>query len=323
MAKQLSRLHPSGPLLALRRLLLVKECWSPPPPLSRRPHFLARCGGRSSPPPQPRALHCICLLAPPPQPLEAGPPPAGPKGSFLRTDATGLAALPLPGLPLQLLGLWPGSGTGGGGFVGAAHGELPCGYEWLSASPPPPPQLYPHEAMNYTAENVCRWALENRELFLRWLRPHGGKSLLLHQELKKGPALFLFLPFDPLAESQPRVQEVSGAWGAAQSRERPLPPSPPPQTRGGSAILTPECGSRVSRPARVCVCSPLPVGAARDPAPLRPCSEEAQSSPLFRGGGRRSLCNLFTAGRSSRCVLGGPLGPSSCQEVLLPGSHVA
>lgn len=76
-----------------------------------------------------------------------------------------------------------------------------------------PNQLYPHEAMNYTAENVCRWALENREMFVRWLRPHGGKSLLLNNELKKGPALFLFLPFDSLAESNPRVDEVSGVLG--------------------------------------------------------------------------------------------------------------
>ncbi|CAI5791990.1 domain-containing 11 isoform X1 [Podarcis lilfordi] len=69
--------------------------------------------------------------------------------------------------------------------------------------------LYPHEAMNYTAENVWKWALENRETFIRWLRPHGGKSLLLNNELKKGPALFLFLPFDPLAESHPLVDEIS------------------------------------------------------------------------------------------------------------------
>ncbi|XP_044289543.1 thioredoxin domain-containing protein 11 isoform X2 [Varanus komodoensis] len=68
--------------------------------------------------------------------------------------------------------------------------------------------LYPHEAMNCTAEDIWRWALENQETFIRWLRPHGGKSLLLHNELKKGPALFLFLPFDPLAESHPLVDEM-------------------------------------------------------------------------------------------------------------------
>ncbi|XP_072838764.2 thioredoxin domain-containing protein 11 [Pogona vitticeps] len=69
--------------------------------------------------------------------------------------------------------------------------------------------LYPHEAVNYTAENLWKWAVENSESFLRWLRPHGGKSLLLHNELKKGPALFLFLPFDPLADSHPLVEEIS------------------------------------------------------------------------------------------------------------------
>ncbi|KAM6424366.1 thioredoxin domain-containing protein 11 isoform 1-T1 [Liasis olivaceus] len=69
--------------------------------------------------------------------------------------------------------------------------------------------LYPHETMNFTAENIWKWALENRETFLRWLRPHGGKSLLLYNELKKGPALFLFLPFDPLADSHPLLDEIS------------------------------------------------------------------------------------------------------------------
>ncbi|XP_026539129.1 thioredoxin domain-containing protein 11 [Notechis scutatus] len=69
--------------------------------------------------------------------------------------------------------------------------------------------LYPHETLNFTAENVWKWALENRETFLRWLRPHGGKSLLLQNELKKGPALLLFLPFDPLAESHPLLDEIS------------------------------------------------------------------------------------------------------------------
>ncbi|XP_013925551.1 PREDICTED: thioredoxin domain-containing protein 11 [Thamnophis sirtalis] len=69
--------------------------------------------------------------------------------------------------------------------------------------------LYPHKTLNFTAENVWKWALENRETFLRWLRPHGGKSLLLYNELKKGPALFLFLPFDPLAESHPLLDEIS------------------------------------------------------------------------------------------------------------------
>ncbi|XP_039224011.1 thioredoxin domain-containing protein 11 [Crotalus tigris] len=69
--------------------------------------------------------------------------------------------------------------------------------------------LYPYEALNFTAENVWKWALENRETFLHWLRPHGGKSLLLYNELKKGPALFLFLPFNPLAESHPLLDEIS------------------------------------------------------------------------------------------------------------------
>ncbi|XP_037669505.1 thioredoxin domain-containing protein 11 isoform X2 [Choloepus didactylus] len=69
--------------------------------------------------------------------------------------------------------------------------------------------VFPKEVMNYTAENICKWALENRETLLRWLQPHGGKSLLLNNELKKGPALFLFIPFNPLAESHPLIDEIT------------------------------------------------------------------------------------------------------------------
>ncbi|XP_021568800.1 thioredoxin domain-containing protein 11 isoform X2 [Carlito syrichta] len=69
--------------------------------------------------------------------------------------------------------------------------------------------VFPREAVNYTAENIYTWALDNRETLLRWLRPHGGKSLLLNNELKKGPALFLFIPFNPLAESHPLIDEIT------------------------------------------------------------------------------------------------------------------
>lgn len=63
--------------------------------------------------------------------------------------------------------------------------------------------------MNFTAENICKWALENREMLIRWLRPHGGKSLLLNNELKKGPALLIFIPYNPLEEIHPLLDEVS------------------------------------------------------------------------------------------------------------------
>ncbi|XP_037363489.1 thioredoxin domain-containing protein 11 [Talpa occidentalis] len=69
--------------------------------------------------------------------------------------------------------------------------------------------VFPREVINYTAENIYEWALENQETLLRWLRPHGGKSLLLNNELKKGPALFLFIPFNPLAESHPLIDEIT------------------------------------------------------------------------------------------------------------------
>ncbi|XP_064415111.1 thioredoxin domain-containing protein 11 isoform X3 [Latimeria chalumnae] len=67
--------------------------------------------------------------------------------------------------------------------------------------------VFPRDSLNFTAENIYKWAVENREILLRWLHPHGGKSLLLNNELKKGPALLLFLPFNPLAEGQPLLNE--------------------------------------------------------------------------------------------------------------------
>ncbi|XP_049624403.1 thioredoxin domain-containing protein 11 [Suncus etruscus] len=69
--------------------------------------------------------------------------------------------------------------------------------------------VFPHELLNFTAENIYQWAQDNRETLLRWLRPHGGKSLLLHNELRKGPALLLFLPFDPLAGTHPLINEIT------------------------------------------------------------------------------------------------------------------
>ncbi|XP_074409250.1 thioredoxin domain-containing protein 11 isoform X1 [Zonotrichia albicollis] len=69
--------------------------------------------------------------------------------------------------------------------------------------------IYPKDIMNFTAENICKWALENREMLIRWLRPHGGKSLLLNNELKKGPALLIFIPYNPLAEIHPLLDEIT------------------------------------------------------------------------------------------------------------------
>ncbi|KAJ1097239.1 hypothetical protein NDU88_002364 [Pleurodeles waltl] len=69
--------------------------------------------------------------------------------------------------------------------------------------------VFPLQVMNFTAPNVCSWALENREIILQWLRPHGGKSLLLNNELQKGPALILFLPFNPLLEHHPLLDDIT------------------------------------------------------------------------------------------------------------------
>ncbi|XP_073447173.1 thioredoxin domain-containing protein 11 isoform X1 [Aquarana catesbeiana] len=68
--------------------------------------------------------------------------------------------------------------------------------------------VYPDKEMNFTAANICKWALDSRETLLNWLRPHGAKSLLLNNELKKGPALLMFIPFNPLAEEHPLLDEI-------------------------------------------------------------------------------------------------------------------
>ncbi|KAL4624450.1 thioredoxin domain-containing protein 11-like [Arapaima gigas] len=69
--------------------------------------------------------------------------------------------------------------------------------------------VFPRAERNFTAENICSWAYEHRESVLQWLQPSGGKSHLLEQELSKGPALLLFLPFDPLEPHQPLIQQIA------------------------------------------------------------------------------------------------------------------
>ncbi|XP_064178494.1 thioredoxin domain-containing protein 11 [Anguilla rostrata] len=69
--------------------------------------------------------------------------------------------------------------------------------------------VFPRAERNFTSENICGWAYEHRESVLRWLQPHGAKSRLMEQELRKGAALLLFLPFDPLAPSQPLLQQIA------------------------------------------------------------------------------------------------------------------
>lgn len=71
-------------------------------------------------------------------------------------------------------------------------------------------QIFPRGELNFTSEAICNWVFEHHEHVLRWLQPPGTKSRLLERELNKGPALLLFLPFDPLGSgSNPVLQQVS------------------------------------------------------------------------------------------------------------------
>ncbi|MBN3318077.1 TXD11 protein, partial [Atractosteus spatula] len=80
--------------------------------------------------------------------------------------------------------------------------------------------IFPRHKLNFTSENVCQWVFEHREGLLQWLRPHGGKSRLLDAELRRGAALLVFLPFDPLAGAQPLVREVADVATRYHSCER-------------------------------------------------------------------------------------------------------
>ncbi|KAG7492026.1 hypothetical protein MATL_G00009860 [Megalops atlanticus] len=69
--------------------------------------------------------------------------------------------------------------------------------------------IFPRAERNFTSESICSWAYEHRESVMQWLQPHGAKSQLLEHELNKGPALLLFLPFDPLDPSQPLLKQIA------------------------------------------------------------------------------------------------------------------
>lgn len=70
--------------------------------------------------------------------------------------------------------------------------------------------VFPRKERNFTSEAICSWVFEHHETVLQWLQPPGTKSRLLEQELTKGPALLLFLPYDPLStKPSPVLQQVA------------------------------------------------------------------------------------------------------------------
>uniref|UniRef100_A0A3B4AB75 Uncharacterized protein n=1 Tax=Periophthalmus magnuspinnatus TaxID=409849 RepID=A0A3B4AB75_9GOBI len=72
--------------------------------------------------------------------------------------------------------------------------------------------VFPRSKLNFTSEVICSWVFQHYETALQWLQPPGTKSRLLEEELLKGPALLLFLPYDPL-DPQPSalLQQVRAA----------------------------------------------------------------------------------------------------------------
>ncbi|XP_055366517.1 thioredoxin domain-containing protein 11 isoform X2 [Betta splendens] len=70
--------------------------------------------------------------------------------------------------------------------------------------------IFPRQERNFTSDGICRWVFEHHESVVQWLQPPGTKSRLLERELNRGPALLLFLPYDPLAsEPSALLQQVT------------------------------------------------------------------------------------------------------------------
>uniref|UniRef100_W5UIV9 Thioredoxin domain-containing protein 11 n=1 Tax=Ictalurus punctatus TaxID=7998 RepID=W5UIV9_ICTPU len=62
--------------------------------------------------------------------------------------------------------------------------------------------VFPRSKRSFTPENICNWVYENKESVITWIQLIGEKSHALEAELRKGPALLVFLPQSPLSASQ-------------------------------------------------------------------------------------------------------------------------
>ncbi|XP_044043905.1 thioredoxin domain-containing protein 11 [Siniperca chuatsi] len=70
--------------------------------------------------------------------------------------------------------------------------------------------IFPRRERNFTSEAICSWVFEHHETVIHWLQPPGTKSRLLEYELTKGPALLLFLPYNPLgSKPNPILQQFA------------------------------------------------------------------------------------------------------------------
>ncbi|XP_076003780.1 thioredoxin domain-containing protein 11 isoform X2 [Genypterus blacodes] len=69
--------------------------------------------------------------------------------------------------------------------------------------------IFPRTKRNFTSRAVCSWVFEHYETVLKWLQPTGTKSRLLEKELSQGPALLIFLPYNPLGSgTNPALQQI-------------------------------------------------------------------------------------------------------------------
>ncbi|XP_028827921.1 thioredoxin domain-containing protein 11 isoform X2 [Denticeps clupeoides] len=68
---------------------------------------------------------------------------------------------------------------------------------------------FPRQERNFTSQNICSWVFEHSESILHWLSPTGAKSRSLEEELRKGPALLLFIPHNPLGAHHPLLTQIA------------------------------------------------------------------------------------------------------------------
>uniref|UniRef100_A0A3B4AC66 Uncharacterized protein n=1 Tax=Periophthalmus magnuspinnatus TaxID=409849 RepID=A0A3B4AC66_9GOBI len=142
--------------------------------------------------------------------------------------------------------------------------------------------VFPRSKLNFTSEVICSWVFQHYETALQWLQPPGTKSRLLEEELLKGPALLLFLPYDPLDPqpscSLPQVEDMAVRYHSCPSGGTACCHSVPvPQSTAVCELCLDGTGLRTSS-----VCTVPSVG----PSSLPHCCLHPSSSV--------SCCSLLT-----------------------------
>ncbi|XP_060755336.1 thioredoxin domain-containing protein 11 isoform X2 [Neoarius graeffei] len=151
--------------------------------------------------------------------------------------------------------------------------------------------VFPRSERNFTPENICNWVYENKESIITWIQPIGQKSHTLEVELRKGPALLVFLPQSPLSASQTlsEVVDVALRYHSCLSDSISSVWSP-----SGSILSEPRCCKSVhvsanAKVCEVCVRSAWGLEAALDSFLRSPMS----TAPSVCSNTQRSYSTLY------------------------------